>query len=267
MPCHSVIFLGKDEKGKNRYAAYRSTGEERILGECSGSDKRFSLRLGPGNSGKVHLFESAIDLLSYATLILRRGGDYHKFDLLSLGGVYVSQRNDKPYKLPIALDYYLKRHPQVNTVYLHLDADPAGWQAAAGIKSILQDKLSGEISVGHRKEHGCHPLLRGTRFSPHKHKEVRGRNDRISCNDGTISKSQNVISIQTPGVKGGRSKPIKAFTEAGIYMLMTVLKGELAIEQSKILIRLFKRMKDYLIENQPLISQKSYIALVEKVCL
>ena len=80
-----------------------------------------------------------------------------------------------------------------------------------------------------------------------------------------LSKSQNVISIQTAGVKGGRSKPVKAFTEAGVYMLMTVLKGELAIEQSKILIRLFKSMKDYLIENQPLISQKSYVALVERV--
>ena len=80
-----------------------------------------------------------------------------------------------------------------------------------------------------------------------------------------LSKSQNVISIQTAGVKGGRAKPVKAFTEAGVYMLMTVLKGELAVEQSKILIRLFKSMKDYLIENQPLISQKSYVALVEKV--
>ena len=80
-----------------------------------------------------------------------------------------------------------------------------------------------------------------------------------------LSKSQNVISIQTAGVKGGRSKPVKAFTEAGVYMLMTVLKGDLAIEQSKILIRLFKSMKDYMIDNQPLISQKSYVALLEKV--
>lgn len=44
-----------------------------------------------------------------------------------------------------------------------------------------------------------------------------------------------------------------AFTEQGIYMLMTVLKGELAIEQSKTLIRLFKKMKDYIgeIANNP----------------
>ena len=72
--------------------------------------------------------------------------------------------------------------------------------------------------------------------------------------------SQNVISSW-----GGRRKLPNAFTEAGIYMLMTILKGELATYQSKILIRLFKSMKDYLIENQPLISQKSYVALVEKV--
>ena len=37
-----------------------------------------------------------------------------------------------------------------------------------------------------------------------------------------------------------------AFTEQGIYMLMTVLKGELAVKQSKALIRLFKGMKDYI---------------------
>lgn len=80
-----------------------------------------------------------------------------------------------------------------------------------------------------------------------------------------LSKSQNVISIQTPGVKGGRSKPVKAFTESGIYMLMTVLKGSLAIEQSKTLIRLFKSMKDYLVENQPLLAQKDYYALVDTV--
>ncbi len=81
-----------------------------------------------------------------------------------------------------------------------------------------------------------------------------------------LSKSQNVISIQTAGVKGGRSKPVKAFTESGIYMLMTVLKGDLAIEQSKKLIRLFKSMKDYIIENQQLmITQKDYVALAQKV--
>lgn len=44
-----------------------------------------------------------------------------------------------------------------------------------------------------------------------------------------------------------------AFTEQGIYMLMTVLRGDLAIKQSKILIRLFKTMKDFIIERENLI--------------
>ena len=51
----------------------------------------------------------------------------------------------------------------------------------------------------------------------------------------------------------GRGSNIKylpyAFTEQGIYMLMTVLKGELAVKQSKKLIRLFKQMRQYLTDN------------------
>lgn len=52
----------------------------------------------------------------------------------------------------------------------------------------------------------------------------------------------------------GRGSNIKynpyAFTEQGIYMLMTVLKGELAVSQSKKLIRLFKKMKDFIVQLQ-----------------
>ena len=47
---------------------------------------------------------------------------------------------------------------------------------------------------------------------------------------------------------GSRYKPY-AFTEQGIYMLMTVLKGELAISQSKMLIRMFKEMKHFIQNN------------------
>ena len=46
----------------------------------------------------------------------------------------------------------------------------------------------------------------------------------------------------------GRGNNLKympyAFTEQGIYMLMTVLKGELATHQSRELVKEFKRMKD-----------------------
>ncbi len=68
-----------------------------------------------------------------------------------------------------------------------------------------------------------------------------------------LSRSKFLTSMQVKGVKGGRSYFPYAFTEQGIYMLMTVLRGDLAIKQSKILIRLFKAMKDYIIERENLI--------------
>lgn len=70
-----------------------------------------------------------------------------------------------------------------------------------------------------------------------------------------------MTSIREKGKRGGRTYNPYAFTEQGIYMLMTVLKGELAIRQSKALIRTFKEMKDYLIEAEGLIGQKELLRL------
>ena len=80
-----------------------------------------------------------------------------------------------------------------------------------------------------------------------------------------LSRSQNVTSIQTQGMKGGRAYLPNAFTESGIYMLMTVLKGKLAISQSKALIRTFRAMKDYIVQNQSLLGQRDYLHLSMQV--
>ncbi|MBP3677459.1 MAG: ORF6N domain-containing protein [Agathobacter sp.] len=66
----------------------------------------------------------------------------------------------------------------------------------------------------------------------------------------------------------GRGKHVKynpfVFTEQGIYMLMTVLRGELAVKQSRALIRTFKKMKDYILSNNELIGQREYFQLSMK---
>ena len=59
---------------------------------------------------------------------------------------------------------------------------------------------------------------------------------------------------------GTRYLPL-AFTEQGIYMLMTVLKGELATKQSRALVKTFKEMRHYLIENQHLLTNQDYLRL------
>ncbi len=56
-----------------------------------------------------------------------------------------------------------------------------------------------------------------------------------------------------------------AFTEQGVYMLMTVLRGDLAIQQSRALIRTFRAMKDYIVQNQSLINQRDYLRLSMQV--
>ena len=61
--------------------------------------------------------------------------------------------------------------------------------------------------------------------------------------------------------RGGRRKLPFAFTEEGIYMLMTVLKGELAIKQSILLIKTFKRMKDFIVSNSNLLTTNEVLDL------
>ncbi len=69
--------------------------------------------------------------------------------------------------------------------------------------------------------------------------------------------SQNAIANINPM---SRSNPF-VFTEQGVYMLMAVLKGELASSQSIVLIRAFKSMKDYLSDNKMLISSDEFYNL------
>ncbi|MBP3337897.1 MAG: ORF6N domain-containing protein [Lachnospiraceae bacterium] len=81
----------------------------------------------------------------------------------------------------------------------------------------------------------------------------------------TRSEVENLMSKKSTSSWGGRRKLPYAFTEQGIYMLMTVLKGDLAVQQSKALIRTFKQMKDYIIENQNLIGEREYLQLSMQV--
>ena len=58
-----------------------------------------------------------------------------------------------------------------------------------------------------------------------------------------LKRSQIVTSELWADGKGGRTYTAHAFTEQSIYMLMTVLKGDLATKQSLALVRAFKQMK------------------------
>ncbi|MFR7590088.1 MAG: ORF6N domain-containing protein [Longibaculum sp.] len=63
------------------------------------------------------------------------------------------------------------------------------------------------------------------------------------------------------GQDGGRRYAPKAFTEQGVYMLATVLKGEVAVNQSVMIMRTFKKMRHYLIENKQLLGNDKILEI------
>jgi len=132
-----VVFVGRDDEGAARYAAVRDCSGD-FKGEAKGSDKRFAFRLAPTNpTRRVHVFEGAIDLLSYATLVLDGDEDFRELSLLSLGGIQAVCKADGQTRLPQSLTHYLARNPQTKRVCLHFDNDAPGVHATDTIASAL----------------------------------------------------------------------------------------------------------------------------------
>ena len=135
---HNAVFVGKDVNGTPKYAAYRGTIGS-FKRDASGSDKRYSFRLlAREPCASVHLFEAAIDLLSYATYLKCEGKDYKSENLLSLSGVYQPKKEIKDSKIPIALTTFLDAHPEITTIYLHLDKDRTGRLCTETLQELLK---------------------------------------------------------------------------------------------------------------------------------
>ncbi len=141
---HNAVFVGADAEGKPRYAALRGIGTD-FIGEAGGSDKNYSFSIpSKEKSDTVHLFESAIDLLSYATMQEMDGQDWRAEHQLSLAGVYQPAKEIGQSKVPAALTRFLKEHPEVKNVVLHLDNDRTGRLAAEAIRVVLPERYHTE---------------------------------------------------------------------------------------------------------------------------
>lgn len=138
-PHHNAVFVGTDRLGHPKYAALRGVNSN-YKGEASGSDKRYSFSIPSENSKRLHLFESAIDLLSYATLCKQKGCNWRREHLLSLAGVYQPRANSKGSTPPLAVQQYLTDHPEVKRIYLHLDNDRAGRASSEALMELLSEK-------------------------------------------------------------------------------------------------------------------------------
>ena len=138
---HNVVFVGYDKEHNPRYAFKRASNDTRFMQEVEGSHKDFSFSLKSNiNNSSVNIFESAIDLLSYATLLKLDGKEWYNENLLSLGGVYAPLKNEEYKALPIALNLYLNNNPNTKKVVLHLDNDSAGRGSTNALIKQLENR-------------------------------------------------------------------------------------------------------------------------------
>jgi len=123
---HNCVFLGKDEQGKTRFAAMRSTTTS-FMRDADGSDKKYGFILPPDNpdSHEVAIFESPIDCLSHQTLC--KQGYIQPFDgwRISLGGTSI-----------LAFEHFLEQHPNIKHCIICTDADEAGNRVAVKVGGI-----------------------------------------------------------------------------------------------------------------------------------
>lgn len=138
---NNVVFLGYDFNNNIAYAFCRATNEQRFMREATGSNKRYSFKIkSEQKSNVVHLFESSIDLLSYATFLYLTDRNWREENLLSLGGIYSSKYDVEKTKVPISLMEFLEKNQNINEVHLHLDNDLAGRNASAFFQQVLSKK-------------------------------------------------------------------------------------------------------------------------------
>ena len=134
---HNCVFIGRDKNGVPRFGSVRSTVTD-FKRDLDGSDKRYYFKTFPGSSADtVHLFESAIDLMSYITLALKSQVEWRGDDYISLDGVYAS---DNERDIPLALNAYLEDHPNVKRLNIHFDNDEIGRMSAEQITKALHNK-------------------------------------------------------------------------------------------------------------------------------
>ena len=122
---HNVVFVGRDADGHPRYASSRGI-REKFRQDAAGAEKAFGFAH-RGTDKQLLVFEAPIDLLSFIELFPK---NWQQHNYLSLGGVSGK-----------ALRQFLSERPDVERVFLCLDADKAGEDACKRLTALLPDSV------------------------------------------------------------------------------------------------------------------------------
>ena len=123
---HNVVFVGRDSDGHPRYASSHGI-QEKFRRDAAGAEKAFGFAH-RGTDKQLLVFEAPIDLLSFIELFPK---NWQQHNYLSLDGVSGK-----------ALQQFLSERPDVERVFLCLDADKAGEDACKRLAALLPDAMS-----------------------------------------------------------------------------------------------------------------------------
>ena len=123
---HNVVFVGRDADGHPRYASSRGI-QEKFRQDAAGAEKAFGFAHRDTDK-QLLVFEATIDLLSFIELFPK---NWQQHNYLSLGGVSGK-----------ALRQFLSERPDMERVFLCLDADKAGEDACKRLAALLPDTMS-----------------------------------------------------------------------------------------------------------------------------
>ena len=123
---HNVVFVGRDADGHPRYASSRGI-QEKFRQDAAGAEKAFGFAH-RGTDKQLLVFEAPIDLLSFIELFPK---NWQQHNYLALGGVSAK-----------ALQQFLSERPDMERVFLCLDADKAGEDACKRLTALLPDTVS-----------------------------------------------------------------------------------------------------------------------------
>ncbi len=122
-PYHNVVFVGFDNDGTPRHANKRGTGRESTFkGNEPGSIPEYSFHWN-GSDNELYFFEAPIDMLSYISMHPNKW-IHHSYAAACSGSDRV-------------LMQMLKDNPKIDTVFLCLDSDGPGQNAAKRIADKL----------------------------------------------------------------------------------------------------------------------------------
>ena len=123
---HNEVFVGRDADGHPRYASSRGI-HEKFRQDAVGAEKAFGFAH-RGTDKQLLVFEAPIDLLSFIELFPK---NWQQHSYLALGGVSAK-----------VLQQFLSERPDMERVFLCLDADKAGEDACKRLAALLPETMS-----------------------------------------------------------------------------------------------------------------------------